>query len=258
MEDLNFCIRRAGSKVTKIHSHLTFDQEHFKRNFIIMNQNSRQQAKDEVTKDFFKLMNNSNFGYDCRNNLENCKFNPIFDELNEITNVTRYDSIFQKNMEDFVSPEIIRQVTEEKFNDNIAKLDKSDPFYQIKYESHQNEYLAEIEAAQQFENKKIKNKRKMDLTDYSERMQKVLKDTKVKSLFDFDREQSASIKALSVEKNTKVKLTTRYLNGKMLMFSKLSIKSFVYDIIDVFMFPDETTKEIYQKYNVFFSFLFAI
>ena len=34
------------------------------------------------------------------------------------------------------------------------------------------------------------------------------------------------------------------------MFSKLSIKSFVYDIIDVFMFPDETTKEIYQKYNV--------
>ena len=250
MEDLNFCIRRAGSKVTKIHSHLTFDQEHFKRNFIIMNQNSRQQAKDEVTKDFFKLMNNSNFGYDCRNNLENCKFNPIFDELNEITNVTRYDSIFQKNMEDFVSPEIIRQVTEEKFNDNIAKLDKSDPFYQIKYESHQNEYLAEIEAAQQFENKKIKNKRKMDLTDYSERMQKVLKDTKVKSLFDFDREQSASIKALSVEKNTKVKLTTRYLNGKMLMFSKLSIKSFVYDIIDVFMFPDETTKEIYQKYNV--------
>ena len=36
----------------------------------------------------------------------------------------------------------------------------------------------------------------------------------------------------------------------MLMFSKLSIKSFFYDIIDVFMFPDETTKKIYQKYNV--------
>ena len=122
--------------MTKIHSHLTFDQEHFKRNFIIMNQNSRQQAKDEVTKDFFKLMNNSNFGYDCRNNLDNCKFNPIFDELKEITNVNRSHSILEKNMEDFVSPEIIRQFTEEKFNENIAKLDKNDPFYQIKYESH--------------------------------------------------------------------------------------------------------------------------
>ena len=36
----------------------------------------------------------------------------------------------------------------------------------------------------------------------------------------------------------------------MLMFSKLSIKSFVYDIVDVFMFPNETTKRIYQKYSV--------
>ena len=30
----------------------------------------------------------------------------------------------------------------------------------------------------------------------------------------------------------------------MLMFSKVSIKSFVYDIIDVFMFPNEVIKKI--------------
>ena len=29
-------------------------------------------------------MNNSNFGYDCRNNPDNCKFIPIFDELKEL------------------------------------------------------------------------------------------------------------------------------------------------------------------------------
>ena len=34
------------------------------------------------------------------------------------------------------------------------------------------------------------------------------------------------------------------------MFSKLSIKSFVYDIIDVFMFPNEKTKQIYEKYHI--------
>ena len=250
LEDLNFCIKRAGWKVTKIHSHLTFDQEPFKRNFIIMNQTSRQKAKDDVTKDFFKLMNNSNFGYDCRNNLDNCKFNPIFDELNEITNVTRYHNIFEKNMEDFVSPELIKQNAEEKFNDKIAKLNREDPFYQVKYDTEKNNYLSQMEAAEQLINRKKKMKRKIDLTDYSEHMQKVLKDLKVKNLIDFDRDQSASIKALSVEQNTKVKLTTRYLNGKMLMFSKLSIKSFVYDIIDVFMFPNETIKKIYQKYNI--------
>ena len=87
LEDLVFCIKRAGWKVTKIHSHLTFEQSRFKRNFILMNQKSRQLSKNNVEKDFYKLWNNSNFGYDCRNNLDNCKFVPIFDEFREVTYV---------------------------------------------------------------------------------------------------------------------------------------------------------------------------
>ena len=53
-----------------------------------------------------------------------------------------------------------------------------------------------------------------------------------------------------VKQNPNVKVTTRFMSGKMLMFAKVSIKSFVYDIIDVFMFPDETTKSIYEKYKI--------
>ena len=34
LEDLVFCLKRAGWKVTKIHAHLTFEQSRFKRNFI--------------------------------------------------------------------------------------------------------------------------------------------------------------------------------------------------------------------------------
>ena len=84
LEHLAFVIKRAGWKVTKIHAHLTFEQKRFKKKFILMNQKSRQESKNYIEKDFYKSMNNSNFGYDCRNNLDNCKVVPIFDEFKEI------------------------------------------------------------------------------------------------------------------------------------------------------------------------------
>ena len=40
-------------------------------------------SKPNVEKDFYKLMNNSNFRYDCRNSADNCFFAPIFDEVEE-------------------------------------------------------------------------------------------------------------------------------------------------------------------------------
>ena len=94
LEHLAFVIKRAGSKVTKIHVYLNFQQKRFKRKFIFMNQKSRQESKNNTEKDFFKLMNNSDFGYDCRNNLDNCKFVPIFDEFKEITYFGRYFNFF--------------------------------------------------------------------------------------------------------------------------------------------------------------------
>ena len=88
------------------------------------------------------------------------------------------------------------------------------------------------------------------MNDYNDRKTKVLRNQKIKSLIDFDEEYSSSIKAIAIEKTTKVNLTTRFLNGKMLMFSKVSIKSFVYDLIDVFMFPSQDVQKIYQKYKI--------
>ena len=42
----------------------------------------------------------------------------------------------------------------------------------------------------------------------------------------------------------------------MLIFSKVSIKSFVYDLIDVFMFPNQEIQEIYRQYQVSKSYLY--
>ena len=76
LEDLRFLITRCGWKVTKIYTHFAFKQSRFKRDFVLNNQCKRQRAKASIEKDFYKLMNNANFSYDCRNNANNVKFQP--------------------------------------------------------------------------------------------------------------------------------------------------------------------------------------
>ena len=48
-----------------------------------MSQVSRQNAQTDVKKDFYKLMGNLNFGYDCRSNADNCFFQLIYDEIED-------------------------------------------------------------------------------------------------------------------------------------------------------------------------------
>ena len=44
----------------------------------------------------------------------------------------------------------------------------------------------------------------------------------------------------------------------MLMFSKISLKTFVYDLIDIFCFPDEEVEEIYVKNDILKCFIYLI
>ena len=207
LEDLVFCIKRAGWKVTKIHSHITFEQARFKQKFILMNQKSRQQSKNSVEKDFYKLMNNSNFGYDCRNNLDNCKFVPIFDEYKEITFINRYHNIFDSKVSQFVTSDLLKADVEEKYNDKLSKLDKEDRFYEIKLQTIKTERLQQLEAAEKFDQQK-KNKKITKLFDFTDSKHEALTNKKVKSLIDFDEEYTCSIKSVAIEKSSKINLTT--------------------------------------------------
>ena len=76
------------------------------------------------------------------------------------------------------------------------------------------------------------------------------KNNEMKSLIDFDEANTNSIKLLAVEKKSNIKLTTRFMKGKMLMFAKTLLQSFVYDMIDVFCFPDHAVEEIYKKSQI--------
>ena len=108
-EHNRFLIKRVDSLVIKIYAHYIFEQSTFKKDFVIMDQISRQKATSNVEKDFYKLMNNSNFGYDCRNNIDNCTFAPISHEFEEIFYFKNYQISFDEKMSQFVSCKLLQQ-----------------------------------------------------------------------------------------------------------------------------------------------------
>ena len=81
-------------------------------------------------------------------------------------------------------------------------------------------------------------------------MDDAFKNKKMKTMIDFDQNECNSIKSIAVKGNTAIDVTSRFIKGKMLMFSKFLLKSFVYDLIDVFCFPTEKVKMIYDQYYI--------
>ena len=71
-----------------------------------MNQKSRQNAKNAMEKVFFKLMNNANFGFDCRNSANNAKFERLINEINEITYIKEYYNLFDNKVSNFVNSDV--------------------------------------------------------------------------------------------------------------------------------------------------------
>ena len=74
-------------------------------------------------------------------------------------------------------------------------------------------------------------------------------------MIEFDNDCN-SIKSIIVSRNATVDVSTRFIKGKILMFAKVSLNSFVYDIMDVFIFSDEEVRAVYNHMtlkNVFFN-----
>ena len=127
LEDLRFLIKKCSWKVTKKYSHFTFKQSCFKRDFELTNQRERQNAKATIEKDFYKLMNNANFGCDCRNNAKNTKFQLIIDKVNEITYIKKYLNLLDNKVSKFVNSDILEQQINQEFEQNVSTMKHNDP-----------------------------------------------------------------------------------------------------------------------------------
>ena len=153
---LHFLIKRCGWLVTKFYSDFTFDQAMFKKYFVVMNQISRQNAKTSVEKDFYMLMNNSNFSYDCRNDIYNCFFSPIVDEIEEVRYIRRHQNIFDPSFQNFVSCDLLERDINNEFDNEITGLDFNCQFFDAKRNSLEIERKKKLDAISSMGSKKKK------------------------------------------------------------------------------------------------------
>ena len=57
-------------------------------------------------------------------------------------------------------------------------------------------------------------------------------------LLEFNDSQSSAIKQIAVKTSTSIKCIARFMSGKLLMFAKLSLKSFIYSLAELLAFPE--------------------
>ena len=171
----------------------------FYEKIAIMNQVSRQKAKCLVKKHFYKLINNSNFGYDCCNNLNTCTFAPINDELDEIPYLKKYESPFDKEMSDFVICDLLEQEIETEFNIGLLRL-KIDDYYNTRKISPEIKRDRQLDAIRSVKGKQKKMIYRGTMKNYDDRIADCEKNLETKMIVDFDQSVASSIKFLAVQK----------------------------------------------------------
>ena len=118
----------------------------------MMNQEARQKAASPVERDFYKLLNNSNFGVNCRNNIENCVLEPLYDKIGEISYIKKFCTIFgNKTYRDFLSLTVMRKEITQDRTTKIMSLNKNDPTYQARQEYFENKMEEDLDVVDSFE-----------------------------------------------------------------------------------------------------------
>ena len=210
-----------------------------------MNQKSRQAANSSVEKSLFKLLNNSNFEIDCRNNIDNCILEPIYDDLGEISYIKKFTTIFYDDTyRDFFSPENMKEEIIQTIQGKIVALDKNDLTYEARKEYFENKMDEKPDAVESFV--KNKNKRKRKFKKIGEKIAEFLDPRKTKMVIELN-DHEASIKSIAVKKRSSIEVTARFMSGKLLMFAKSFLISFIYDIIETLCFPDENVSGIFKS-----------
>ena len=163
----------------------------------------------------------------------------LYDEISEILYITKFSTIFgNETCRDFFSPTVMREEIYSEYNSKLLSLDKNDPFYDGRKEYFKNKMEEDLDAVNSFEQKIKRERGKRRFLDIDSKIADAVDFRKTKMILECYNRESASVKSFAVKKNDHIKVTTRFLYGKMLMFAKLLLMSFIYEVFEKFCFPD--------------------
>lgn len=174
----------------------------------------------------------------------------MYDDISKISYIKKFTSIYNnEDFRDFFSHCHMREEVIQTFQQKIMLLDKNSLTYEAGEQYYDDKVEEELDAIDSFEKSKKKRKRKLYNIDV--KIKNCLDPRKTKINLEFNNRESASIQTnASVKKRHNVKVTTLSMSSKLLMFDRLSLKSFAYELIEIFCFPSQKTKQIFDKYLI--------
>ena len=77
----------------------------------------------------------------------------------------------------------------------------------------------------------------------------------IESVIGFNRNNSNIVRSLAVKRKDVVKVATRFMSVNLLMFARVSIGSFTYNVRDAFCFSDDKFNESYNQNKIIKCFV---
>ena len=178
---------------------------------------------------FWKLLNNANFGFDCRDNSQNKILHLTYDEQAEIEFIKKYEGYESTNC--FLNLQNMIENVQKKYA-NIGLTENERPFAQ----SLMKERIQKVTGT--FGKRKVK--KCVTLKTVSRRRS----DKSYAFVHNLEEDGVNSVRGIACKKQTTVKVSTTFIPSKLLINATISLASFIYNCIDTFCFPNEETQKI--------------